>query len=819
MALLTDIKDNFSNFESYQLKMNQENFLIKFKYSDRDFTLTIDKDFNYTYLNSDTVDTNLINIQLMSQKNIKNIIKIITDSLSIDEEFVKKETDYFGIFREREVFNKGGLDYDKLRKRLEGSNIKSILSITSIPSNLLYSRKQIIDILINEIKKVNSNKTHPHYIKLSDRDYTFEVTLCILLDITTKKYTDIKLEINVDPDLHPYYPPSIKYISPDAKQALVYQLSNLNILKIENWNPIIDMDWLLKNISDSIRPFVSDYILSDEVEVLTELDKNLIELSSTLGEKLYSEISIDITHSKFSLKEMNAKLDNKYWKSGVGYGYSGRDDWDIKSYIKEQGIKNNHISTILNKIISEFESDNKDCYSKIMNSSLMKYLETNIVNSTLLEIDRKSDAFMCILDVLKTIYKYLPESSNSWRLKIHEGLERLRQDISPVLNNIEDIEKTTFYVSIITMADFIKQIVTEQNVNIQIDKKLHNKEFSLEESNKIRYTEMIKLEQENMFNGYKIQSNHRYSNSKNESVNPKSLIRISAEFSSLRRNLPNNWDTSIIVRACSDNLNLFSFVITGPKDTPYHNGIFEFHAYFPKNFPNCEPKVLLDTTGGGTFRFNPNLYDCGKVCLSLLGTWSGQDGESWNKDNSTFLQVLVSIQSLILVERPYFNEPGWEREMHTEKGKEKSFNYNDKIRYGTFKWAIVDKFENPAYGFENMTREHFLLKKEEILKVTNTWVAETKKYETEMKDLSIKLLKLYAKAEEEIESVKTEEKLTASEEKLEVLLKTEAIKMVDKLVNDSFDKVEKIIIPNSDDDSPEEIFLKTLDIKSNIAPN
>ena len=29
------------------------------------------------------------------------------------------------------------------------------------------------------------------------------------------------------------------------------------------------------------------------------------------------------------------------------------------------------------------------------------------------------------------------------------------------------------------------------------------------------------------------------------------------------------------------------------------------------------------------------------------------------------LQVLVSIQSLILVENPYFNEPGYEKGMHT----------------------------------------------------------------------------------------------------------------------------------------------------------
>lgn len=30
----------------------------------------------------------------------------------------------------------------------------------------------------------------------------------------------------------------------------------------------------------------------------------------------------------------------------------------------------------------------------------------------------------------------------------------------------------------------------------------------------------------------------------------------------------------------------------------------------------------------------------GKVCLSLLGTWSGEKGESWNSKTSTLLQVL-----------------------------------------------------------------------------------------------------------------------------------------------------------------------------------
>ena len=66
----------------------------------------------------------------------------------------------------------------------------------------------------------------------------------------------------------------------------------------------------------------------------------------------------------------------------------------------------------------------------------------------------------------------------------------------------------------------------------------------------------------------------------------------------------------------------------------------------------------LQTTGYGAVRFNPNLYNCGKVCLSLLGTWQGAQNETWDPKTSTLLQVLVSIQSLIFVPQPYFNEPG-----------------------------------------------------------------------------------------------------------------------------------------------------------------
>jgi ubiquitin-protein ligase len=112
-------------------------------------------------------------------------------------------------------------------------------------------------------------------------------------------------------------------------------------------------------------------------------------------------------------------------------------------------------------------------------------------------------------------------------------------------------------------------------------------------------------------------------------------------------------------------------MIAGPEGTPYEGGLFEFDCFMPIEYPNKPPLVHLRTTGGGTVRFNPNLYNDGKVCLSLLGTWPGRyvlcvtcvfyantvdrPEEQWSP-KSSLLQVLVSIQSMILIDAPYFNE-------------------------------------------------------------------------------------------------------------------------------------------------------------------
>ena len=93
------------------------------------------------------------------------------------------------------------------------------------------------------------------------------------------------------------------------------------------------------------------------------------------------------------------------------------------------------------------------------------------------------------------------------------------------------------------------------------------------------------------------------------------------------------------------------------------------------------------------------------AALPLTEIRQGDSSESWNEDVSTLRQVLLSIQSLILVPDPYFNEPGYERNMGTAQGNALSASYNDVIKIATVRWAMVDQIENPKVGFEQVNKD------------------------------------------------------------------------------------------------------------------
>jgi hypothetical protein len=85
------------------------------------------------------------------------------------------------------------------------------------------------------------------------------------------------------------------------------------------------------------------------------------------------------------------------------------------------------------------------------------------------------------------------------------------------------------------------------------------------------------------------------------------------ELSTYPTALPIEYGSSIFVRALENELDKLRVLIIGPDDTPYANGCFFFDVTMGNDYPKQPPKVQFLTTGGGSVRFNPNLYACGKV--------------------------------------------------------------------------------------------------------------------------------------------------------------------------------------------------------------
>jgi ubiquitin-protein ligase len=117
-------------------------------------------------------------------------------------------------------------------------------------------------------------------------------------------------------------------------------------------------------------------------------------------------------------------------------------------------------------------------------------------------------------------------------------------------------------------------------------------------------------------------------------------------------------------------------LIIGPEDTPYSFGNFLFQFDFPTDYPHSPPTVTYCTNDGIT-RFHPNLYKNGKVCLSVLNTWKG---EQWT-GCQTIKSILLTLCS-IFNNIPLLNEPGI---MITHKDVKP---YNKIIRYKTYSIAI-----------------------------------------------------------------------------------------------------------------------------------
>jgi len=146
-------------------------------------------------------------------------------------------------------------------------------------------------------------------------------------------------------------------------------------------------------------------------------------------------------------------------------------------------------------------------------------------------------------------------------------------------------------------------------------------------------------------------------------------------------------------------------MIIGPADTPYADCPLVYDIEYPKEYPHEPPKVAFITSDGAT-RFHPNMYVDGKVCLSILGTWSGP---KWSPALTT-TSVMATIQSL-LDDNPLRNEPGDRESLTLESARAKLYSGAVESRLVSFsfrrlcRWKMEGVIPPEWVGFEEVLEE------------------------------------------------------------------------------------------------------------------
>ena len=563
--------------------------------------------------------------------------------------------------------------------------------------NLLFDTSAIINMIWNEIYSINQKYD---YINITPIDNNlFDLKICF---DSNKLILSIKLPTR----LYPYAPPKVSILFPYYKDSLNYRISNTSYFKLSNWNPTNTIEYTIVSIKNIIdKNGVIAHNNTNELELL--LDQ--LSLITDIVPNVCNTEPLEIEYQEID-KNVNPK------SSGVGYGYGigngvgygsnkhKSTDWNIKEYILNNNTKVNytHLSDLLLKIFMFINIDN---FKLVENSCLINLIINQLNNFKICDDVEQVKFYYSLMEIVRTVYKFDNNNKllNTTLIKFYNLLQhyiKMYEKHTDV--KLEQLKKIYNYFDITQVKESVNENSYETILGkYQIDEfELFNKKLLSKDS--LGYCQFT--------------------------LNSANVKHILKEIHNLHNSLPLNEQSSIFIKYDSTKLGIFKFIITGPADTPYDSGCFLFEMIINKDYPNLPPSVKLLTTGHGSVRFNPNLYNEGKVCLSLLGTWSGTQGESWIPGVSTMLQVMVSIQSLILIDNPYYNEPGFESMMGNISNDNASIKYNKNIRMQTITWAIIDMIDKPPIEFKDVIINHFKLKKNYILNKAKEWGIEEKQY-------------------------------------------------------------------------------------------
>ncbi|WAR24474.1 UBC3-like protein [Mya arenaria] len=528
-------------------------------------------------------------------------------------------------------------------------------------------------------------------------------------------YDYIEMEMMFEIDLFPFYPPLVKVLRPRLQGCMMQRITNIEFLQLSYWSPTKDM----KSVIEGIRDFLQQWARID-----VDHDRN------DLSRCPYLYIEHHLLTLTQQQKTSQEKEKDEFWAKGVGYGHVNRPGWDIDAYLAANREKDNKIESALRDIVKELKrlpacqttteiaatssvydvagtssmditpppgsgDFIHDIYTVLEGSVLIPFIEQHLKENSLLEISRHASASIMLKQISKPSNGHLPESTGADNdiytdtdsdISDAEVQDCITANVKYMWQKHQDIAAYVRRTNRQPMKGPSADPDMEEKLAKEIGELFKLVKLCLEREDLIGRCSCPPINGDAAASG-DAPNNHvqKYTAAESqyrETMKPLlfesstiPVIRIAQELSSLSSSLPLNLSSSIFVRTDDERISLMQALITG----------------------------------------------CGMVCLSLLGTWQGQGGEQWNEKTSTVLQVLVSIQSLILVPDPYFNEPGYEASMKSDEGKKASDDYNKSIRIHCINHAMVSMLQHPPPGFESVIRNHFHLKKDSILQEMQQW--------------------------------------------------------------------------------------------------
>ena len=600
-------------------------------------------------------------------------------------------------------------------------------------------------------------------------------------------YGYVEIQLSFQTDLYPFCPPAVRLVRPRFRGYVMERVAALPGLLLQNWNPTTAISKLLGDIKAFLvrhGEVDAGHPLNSPGDFPAGAYTGIEYALSTLATVTNTIPLVALQHPEWDwqksdgIKNLAARKEGggaagegkEYWAKGTGYGTGddakGGPTWDVVQYEAVQQRMMEKTDAVLLKLLgslvagdlpedlSDLEVDEvvelePAVVSKITDSALAPFAAQLMQSSSIIEMVKRPATYAAFFKLLGCVganerlahlfgeLRGMPEAAPSLR----HVLRPLSKSASTFLAQYKKVAVSDGATDkeqklIQSVLDVYQAVGEAANAPAPPGQGRNGgggagSSRAEDPDPAAEYVAKMKAFQ---FDGHPLAEKnvafrHLYLDSVEKSHHNSGLVkermtRLASDAASLQDSLPVSLSSTVFLRVDDGRPDLMRAMITGPEDTPYECGCFVFDIGFPSSYPNDPPKVRLQTTGRGSVRFNPNLYANGKVCLSLLGTWSGAKGEQWDRNSSTLLQVLVSIQSLILVPDPYFNEPGYERSMNEHKGKVLSFMYNANIRVQCVKWAMLEALGNPPGGFNEAIETHFRLRKAAVLDVCGKWLKE-----------------------------------------------------------------------------------------------